>query len=46
MKLLKGMILGVVIATSVYMLYTDNFEKDRKKLMKTGKKVIRKMGIV
>lgn len=46
MKVLKSMLIGGVIATGVYMMYADSFQKDRKKIMKTGKQVIKKMGII
>lgn len=46
MKILKSMLIGGVIATGVYMMYSDSFQKDRKKIMKTGKQVIKKMGII
>jgi len=46
MKVLKSMLIGGAIATGVYMMYNSSMAKQRKKLMKTGKKVIKKMGIV
>lgn len=46
MKVIRGMLIGGIIATGVYMLYSDSLQKDRKKLMKTGKQVIKKMGMI
>ena len=44
MKFTKGMILGSMITVGVMMMYTDNM--DSKKMMKNGKKLMRKMGIM
>lgn len=46
MKVLRNMLIGGVIATGVYMMYSNGFQKDRKKIMRTGKQVIKKMGII
>lgn len=46
MKILKSMLIGGAVATGIYMMYADSFQKDRKKLMKTGKQVIKRMGII
>lgn len=46
MKMLKTMFVSGMIATGVYMLYNNKLEKKRKKFMKTGRKVIKNMGIV
>lgn len=46
MKILKSMLIGGAVATGIYMMYADNFQKDRKKLMKTGKHLIKRMGII
>lgn len=44
MKFAKGMIIGSMITAGVMMMYTDNM--DTKKMMKKGKQLIRKMGIM
>jgi len=44
MKFTKGMILGSMITIGVMMMYTDNM--DSKKMMKKGKQLMRKMGIM
>ena len=44
MKFTKGMILGSMITIGVMMMYTDNM--DSKKMMKKGKQLMRKMGII
>lgn len=44
MKFTKGMMLGGMIAVGMMMMYNDNMNK--KKMMKKGKKLARKMGII
>lgn len=44
MKFAKGMIVGGMITAGIMMMYTDNM--DTKKMMKKGKQLIRKMGIM
>jgi len=44
MKFTKGMILGSMITIGVMMMYTDNM--DSKKMMKKGRQLMRKMGIM
>ena len=45
MKFAKGMILGGMIAVGVMMVYADN-NMNTKKIMKKGKQLARKMGIM
>ena len=44
MKFTKGMILGSMITIGMIMMYTDSM--DSKKMMKKGKQLMRKMGIM
>ena len=44
MKFTKGIIVGSVITAGIMMMYTDNM--DTKKMMKKGKQMMRKMGIM
>ena len=44
MKFAKGMIIGGMITAGIMMMYTDNMKT--KKMMKKGKQVVRKMGIM
>lgn len=44
MKFAKGMIVGGMITAGIMMMYTDSM--DTKKMMKKGKQLIRKMGIM
>jgi len=46
MKFAKGMLIGGIIATGVLMMYNegDMMNMNKKKMMKKGKKFIKKMG--
>ena len=45
MKFTKGIIIGSVITAGVMMMYTDN-NMNTKKIMKKGKQLAKKMGII
>ena len=45
MKFTKGVILGSVLTAGVIMMYKDN-NMNTKKMMKKGKQLARKMGIM
>lgn len=45
MKFTKGMIIGSMITASIMLMYTDG-NVDTKKMMKKGKQLIKKMGIM
>ena len=44
MKFTKGIIIGSMITAGIMMMYSDNM--DTKKMMKKGKQMMRKMGIM
>ena len=46
MKLFKGMLIGGMVSAGIVMLYGDTMELNKKKLMKRGKKMIKKMGLM
>ena len=46
MKFAKGMILGGLITTGIIMMYNDKNMINTNKMMKKGKKMARKMGII
>lgn len=46
MKFMKGMMLGGLMATGMFMLYTENNKLNKKTMMKKGKKLIKKIGII
>ena len=46
MKFAKGLMIGGLITTGVLMMYADNKNFSRKKMMKKGKQMVRKLGIL
>lgn len=45
MKFIKGMIIGGMITAGITMMYNDNY-MNKKKMMKKGKQLVKKMGII
>ena len=45
MKFVKGMLVGSFVSASLVIGYTETLGKDKKKFMKKGKQVMKKMGI-
>lgn len=45
MKFTKGMIIGSVITAGIMMMYADN-NMNTKKIMKKGKQLAKRMGII
>lgn len=45
MKFTKGIIIGSMLTAGIMMMYADN-NMDTKKIMKKGKQLMRKMGIM
>lgn len=46
MKFVKGVMIGGLITTGLIMMYTENDLMNKKKLMKKGKQLVKKMGIM
>ncbi len=46
MKFVKGMVMGTLISTSAIMLYTEKNAMKKNKMMKKGKQLMKKMGII
>ncbi len=46
MKFVKGVVIGGLIVTGMTMMYTEMGKNDKKKVMKKGRQMIKKMGIV
>ena len=46
MKFVKGMILGGLITTGVMMMYGDSEMMNKKKMMKKGRQIAKKVGII
>ena len=46
MKFIKGVVIGTMISAGMVMLYTDTMNTNKKKIMKKGRRVAKKMGII
>ena len=46
MKFIKGALIGGIVATSIYMMYSEDFSNARRKMTKKGKKLIKKLGVI
>ncbi len=46
MKFVKGVMIGGLITTGLVMMYTETGMRNKRKMMKKGKQLIKKMGIV
>lgn len=45
MKFVKGVMIGTLVSAGIVWMYNETTTKDKKKLMKKGKKFLREMGI-
>lgn len=45
MKFIKGMMLGTFVAAGVVLMYNDSMGKTKKKMIKSGKKFLKDMGM-
>lgn len=46
MKFMKGIVIGTIITTGAIMLYTETSNSNKRKMMKKGKQMAKKMGIL
>lgn len=46
MKFVKGVMIGGLVTTGLFMLYAESGKMNKKTMMKKGKKMIKKMGII
>lgn len=46
MKFVKGVMIGGLITTGLMMMYAENDMMNKKKIMKKGKQLAKKMGIM
>ncbi len=46
MKFVKGVLIGGIVTAGVAMMYSDTMGNNRRKMIKKGKKIARKMGIL
>jgi len=45
MRFVKGVMLGTIITASAMLLYSENIDDEKKKMIKKGKQFARKIGI-
>ncbi len=46
MKLVKGMMIGAAAAAGIAMIYMESTNKTKKTIMKKGRQMAKKMGII
>lgn len=46
MKFIKGMVMGTLLSAGVMMMYTENTGMNKKKMVKKGKQMAKKIGIM
>ncbi len=46
MKFVKGMLIGTMVSAGIAMMYMESTNRTKKTLMKKGKQVAKKMGIM
>lgn len=46
MKFVKGMLVGTIVSAGLVIAYTETMGQDKKRIMKKGKQMIKKMGII
>lgn len=46
MKFVKGMLIGGIVTAGMAMIYSEAMGDNKRKMLKKGKKLARKMGII
>ena len=46
MKFLKGMLVGGMVATGIAMMCTDSMERGKRKMMRQGRRMAKRMGMM
>ena len=46
MKFVKGMIIGAMASAGIAMMYMESTNKTKRNIMKKGKQMVKKMGIM
>lgn len=46
MNFVKGMLVGTIVSAGIVMMYNENMNTSKKKIMKKGKQMAKKMGII
>jgi hypothetical protein len=45
MKFVRGLMLGTIVTASAMLLYSENVDDEKKKMIKKGKQFARKIGL-
>lgn len=45
MKFTKGLMLGTILTASAMMMYSEGIDNNKKKILKKGKQIMKKMGM-
>lgn len=43
MKFMKGVVVGTILTAGTMMMYSEGIDDNKKKMMKKGKQIVRKM---
>jgi len=46
MKFVKGMMIGTLLSAGIAVIYTESLGMNKKKMIKKGKQLVRKMGMM
>lgn len=46
MKFMKGMLIGGIVTAGIAMIYSESMDQNKRKMMKKGKQLARRMGIM
>ena len=46
MKFVKGMFIGGLVTTGIMMMYLENENKAKRKMIKKGKQLAKKLGVI
>ena len=46
MSFMKGVMIGTLITAGTMMMYSEGIDENKKRMMKKGKQIMRKMGIM
>ena len=46
MKFIRGMVVGTMVTAGIAMMYKDGMSHNKKKMMKKGRQMVKKLGII
>lgn len=46
MKFMKGMLIGGIVTAGIAMMYAETMDQNKRRMMKKGRQLAKKMGIV